>query len=733
MIKTGNSISSDFPIFRQLDAMDCGPACLKIICSFYGKEIDFKQIKKHSYLTKQGVSLAGIIASSERLGFETLPIRVDFNDLKEKITLPCIVHWKNNHFLVVYKVTEDAVYVSDPRKGLHIFDVISFKKGWLNKQNGEGVLLLIEPTNSFYSQKESTPKSKENVSFLINYFKPYKKLIVQLFLGLLVTAAIQLSFPFLTQSLVDKGINNQDINIVYLILFAQLIFFLSIASINIIRSWILLHITTRINIKLISDFLHKLLKLPIAYFQTKQRGDLLQRIYDHDRVKDFISSNTLSVLFGTIKILLFGGVLAYFNLTIFLIFFTGSTFYVIWTLFFMKKRAEIDYERFEEQSNNHSTLNQLLSSITEIKLNGSEQRRKQEWKTIQYRLFNVSLKGLGLSQKQMHGGLILNQMKNIFIIFFAAKSVIDGTITLGTMLAIQYIIGQLEGPISNGIAFFLTLQDANISIKRLSEVHNTIDEQILEGDFISKIDRGHSIKLDNVSFRYGPPGTKMVLENINLSIPEGKVTAIVGPSGSGKTTLLKLLLKFYDVTSGTIQINQSNIQNYEAGAWRRHCGVVMQDGYIFNDSLKNNITESNSTIPTKTEILNEAIRIANLNHLISELPNNIDTVVGSEGSILSGGERQRILIARAVYKEPKYLMFDEATSSLDSSNEKYIMSALSRFFKHKTVVVIAHRLSTVKEADQIVVLDKGTIKEIGNHQELINLKGKYFELVKNQL
>ncbi len=723
---------SSFPLHKQLDAMDCGPACLKMVAEYYGKKIDFKEIKRNCYLTKQGVSFSGMMAASEKMGMETMPIKVSMKDLMEKVDLPCIAHWNNNHFIVIYKISKNRIYIADPKYGILDYGIREFEEGWLNKANKEGSLLLIEPRKEFYDQQSALEKHTD-IHFLKSYFKPYRKLIFQLFLGILVTSLIQLTFPFLTQSLVDYGIKYQDLHFVYLILIAQIVFFISAGSINMLRNWILLHITARISIKLISDFLSKLLKLPIAYFQTKQKGDLLQRIYDHDRIETFLSSETLSVAFGMLNIILFSAVLAYYNLTIFVVFLIGTFIYILWSLYFMKQRAYIDLIEFQQNSRNQSSLYQLLSSITEIKLNGSEQRRKMEWKTIQYKLFNISMKGLVLHHKQMHGGLFLNEMKNILILFIAATSVIDGTITLGVMLAIQYILGQLNGPINSFVDFFIVYQEAVLSIKRLAEIHDVANEcdLLVRGKMDFQDNEG--IELRNLSYRYGPPESKMVLQNINLLIPSGKVTAIVGPSGSGKTTLMKLLLKFYEPIEGDIYFGKSKLETYDTEFWRSNCGVVMQNGFIFNDSMKNNITESDSKNPIDLNRLDRAIEVANLKELISDLPNNMETILGSEGSLLSGGERQRVLIARAIYKNPRLLFFDEATSSLDSSNEKRIMNELNKFFKERTVVVIAHRLSTVKNADQIVVLDQSKISEIGTHKELVALKGKYFELVKNQL
>lgn len=723
---------ANFPLHKQFDNMDCGPASLKMIAEFYGKKIDFKWIKQNCYLNKQGVSFSGMIAASDKMGMDTMPIKVPFKDLIKKVELPCIAHWNDNHFVVIYKILNNAIYVADPKHGHIKYNVDEFKEGWLNKQNREGVLLLIEPRKDFYNQKESIEKNTD-WNFLKSYFKPYRKLIFQLFLGIFISSLIQLTFPFLTQSLVDYGIKFQNLHFVYLILIAQVVFFLSAATIDMFRNWILLHITTRISIKMISDFLSKLLKLPIAYFQTKQKGDLIQRIHDHDRIEEFLSSNTLTVFFGMINVLLFGFVLAYFNIIIFGVFLFGTALYISWSLYFMKQRGYLDLLEFQQNSKNQSSLYQLLSSITEIKLNGSEQRRKTEWKSIQYKLFNVSVKGLVLHHKQMQGGLIINELKNIFILFVAANSVIEGSITLGTMLAIQYIIGQLNSPIHSLVDFFIVYQEASLSIKRLSEIHNSVNEDAKVGVNRKEFSFDKAVTMENLSFRYGPPGSKFVLRKVNLKIPPGKITAIVGPSGSGKTTLMKLLLKFYGITDGEIMLGDYPLEDYSAEDWRSKCGVVMQDGYIFNDTIKNNITESDSKNELDKERLEKAIEIANLKELISNLPNNLDTILGSEGNLLSGGEKQRVLIARAIYKNPPFIMFDEATSSLDSTNEKEIMTSLMTFFKEKTVLVIAHRLSTVKDADQIIVLDQSEITESGTHEELVKLKGKYFELVKDQL
>ena len=725
-------LKKKFPIYRQLDKMDCGPACIKMIAEYYGKTLPFSDIKKKSYLTKQGVSMAGLIAAGEDLGFKTLAVNISLEELGNKANFPCLVHFEGNHFVVVYEITNDLVFIADPAKGLYKMSQASFFSSWSNSITKTGAVLLFETTKKFY-ELTSRPKLRNNVLFLKDYFKPYKNLIVQLFLGVLLGNFIQLMLPFLTQGLIDYGINYQNINFVYTIVFAQIVFFLAATTTDIIRNWILLHLTERINIRLLNDFLDKLLRLPISYFQSKQTGDLMQRIYDHRRIEEFLSADTLNALFSLVNVMLFGGVLAWFNFTIFLLFLVGSTFYFVWSLFFMEKRKQLDREEFMFNSKNQSILIQLLHSINEIKLNGSENRRKNEWKKNQIHLFKTSIKNLTLQQRQSYGGMIINELKNIGIMFFAAFLVIEGSITLGTMLAIQFILGSVNNPIYSLVTFMLSLQDANLSIQRLNEIHGAIDEQKLENAENLPIRSNLSLIVENLTFRYGPPSSKPVLENINLIIPKGKVTAIVGPSGSGKSTLLKLLLGFYQPTEGAIKIGAHFLRANDLKSWRSQCGVVLQDGFIFNDSLENNITESRSNLSKNQENLNMAISIANLSELTEALPNKADTILGAEGNLLSGGEKQRVLIARAVYKQPDYLFFDEATSSLDSSNETYIMKALQDFFKNRTVVIIAHRLSTVKNADQIVFLDNGSIHEIGTHIELVNNKGAYYKMVKDQL
>ena len=724
-----------FPFYKQLDQMDCGPTCLRMVAKYHGRSYSLDYLRRLSNITKEGVSVGGIAEAAEAIGYHTLAVSLDLDTMEKEVPFPCIAHWRQRHFVVVYEIKKNMVYVADPAHGLVKYSKQDFLRGWIGRnvdKTTEGYLLLLEPTPNFY-ENELEDKQEYGFKFLFWYFKPYKKYIAQLMLGLLVGSLLQLIFPFLTQAVVDYGINYQNLNFIYLILIAQLVLFVSQTTVDLIRGWILLHMTSRININLISDFLIKLMRLPISFFDSKNTGDIIQRIYDHDRIQDFLSSTTLNTLFSAFNLIIFGFVLAYYNWTIFAIFFIGSLIYIGWTLLFLKKREELDYKRFDQAADNQSSIFQLISGMQEIKLNGSERRRRWEWEAIQVKLFKVSIKSLALSQTQNTGGQFFNELKNILITFVAAKSVIDGSLTLGMMLSVQYIIGQLNLPINNFITFIQTGQDAKISLERLAEIHNKEDEEDLDAEVIKELPSNKSIKIKNLNFKYGGKGSPLVLDNLNFEIPEGKVTAIVGASGSGKTTLIKLLLKFYEPTSGDIAIGPSKLKNMGTQFWRKNCGSVMQDGFLFGDTISRNITESDSEgIVDKNRLLH-AVDVANIEDFIAQLPSGFNSKIGSSGTNISGGQKQRILIARSVYKDPNYIFFDEATSALDANNEKVIMDKLEKFYQGKTVVVVAHRLSTVKNADQIIVLDHGKAIEIGNHKELTAKKGMYYALVKNQL
>ena len=721
-----------FPNYKQTEAKDCGPTCIKIIAKHYGKTINTQQLRKLSETTREGSSLLGLSEAVESIGLKSLGIQLAYNKLKEA-PLPCILHWNKNHYVVLYKIKKDTVYISDPAHGLISFTKKEFLQHWIGnnatEETQDGIALLIEPTPKFY-QEEFEEDEKFGFSFIFKYLFKYKKFIIQLIVGLLAGSLLQLILPFLTQSIVDVGIENQDLNFVYLILFAQLFLFLGKASLEIIRSWILLHLSTRINISLISDFFIKLMKLPISYFDVRMTGDLLQRINDHKRIERILTTSSLTVLFSFFNLIIFSLVLGYYSLQIFGIFVLGSVLYFSWVLFFFKKRKELDYKRFSQVSQEQSKVIELINGMQEIKLHNAERRMRWNWEYVQARLFKVATKSLALEQTQSVGSNLINELKNMLITILSAKLVIDGNITLGMMMAISYIVGQLNGPITQLINFMRDIQDAQISLDRLGEIHNMEDEEQVSDEKVTDIPSNKDIILNNISFRY-TGGLEPVLKDLSLNIPANKTTAIVGASGSGKTTLMKLLLGFYKVDSGDISLGGFNFNNISQKEWRRNCGVVMQEGYIFNDTIAKNIAVGEDYVD-KTKLAH-AIDVANIQDYIDGLPLGYNTKIGSEGNGLSTGQKQRLLIARSVYKNPHFLFFDEATSALDANNEKVIMEKLNTFFANKTAIVIAHRLSTVKNAHQIVVLDKGKVIEKGNHEELINLKGSYYHLVKNQL
>ena len=786
-----------FPHYTQLDQMDCGPTCLRMVAKHYGRLFTAQSLREKAQIGKEGVSMLGISEAAEAIGFRTMGVKIPFEKLAAEAALPCIVHWDQNHFVVVYgmkgtnggwmsrtkggrntpkvdsldtpvqpqpfihdfRVEEGkivfppgewtvetpptdtvqsqqrrgTVFVADPGKGLVSYSAEEFCQHWLSAQTEgteEGVILLLEPTPAFFEQDDE-PATSYSFERVFAYLWQYKRLLVQLALGLAVGSGLQLLFPFLTQSVVDVGVNTENIPFLYLVLGAQLMLMAGRLSVEFIRSWILLHISTRVNLNILSDFLIKLMKLPVSFFDSKQFGDIMQRIGDHHRIESFLTGQTLSVLFSMVNLLIFGAVLALYNLSIFLIFMGSSVLYIGWVMLFLRQRRKLDYKRFDVAAKNQSSLVQLIQGMQEIKLAGAERPMRWAWERLQARLFRLQMRGLALSQYQQAGAFSINEGKNIFITFLAARAVIEGHLTLGAMLAMQQIVGQLNSPIEQLIGFVQSLQDAKISLERLNEIHTLQDEEPADRQLAATLPKASGLHLKNLTFQYPGAGNEPVLENIDLAILPGKTNAIVGMSGSGKTTLLKLLLRFYEPNKGEIRLGETGLRNISHAHWRTQCGVVMQDGFIFSDTIARNIAVGVERIDA--ERLEQAVRMANLQTFIDSLPSGLHTKIGTEGNGISQGQRQRILIARAVYKDPQYLFFDEATNALDANNEAVIIQNLNEFFRGRTVVVVAHRLSTVSHADQIVVLDKGRITETGTHATLVAAQGDYWRLVKNQL
>lgn len=724
---------------KQRDAMDCGPTCLRMVSGYYGKHYTIQALRQRCHISREGVSLLGISEAAESIGLRATGVKVTWEQLRDEMPLPCIVHWNQKHFIVVYKIRKSrgrtTVKVVDPASGFLEYNENAFCRSWLQSDDDtpHGIALMLAPTPQFYKEEDEEEASEKEYGFrhILNYLRPYRSYIVQILLSMLTASIISMLIPFITQSIVDKGIGRGNLSFVVLLLIAQLLLTIGQVTNGMIRSWLMLHTTSRVSISLISDFLLKLMKLPISFFDTKMVGDIMQRIGDYGRIQTFLTGSLLSMAIALVSLIVYGIVMAGYNVIVFIIFLTGSSLYVLWVVLFLRRRRKLDYMRFQESAANHNSVVQLVTGMQDIKLNNCEKQKRWGWEEIQAKLFKVSVKSLSLGQVQEMGSSFIDQAKNILISFVTAKAVINGDMTIGMMMALQYIIGQLNAPISQFITFVQSAQDASISIERLGEIHRIEDEEPETSNRLEEIPDVADLEFKDVCFQYGGSTSPKVLNKINLIIPGGKTTAIVGTSGSGKTTLLKLLLGFYSPVSGELTLGGKRLSNYSVRSWREVCGSVMQEGFIFSDSIASNIAISDEE-PDMGKVRGAA-SASNINEWVESLPLGYNTIIGADGHGLSSGQKQRLLIARAIYKEAKYLFLDEATNSLDANNEKAIMDHIKGLFKEKTVVIVAHRLSTVKNADNIVVLSEGRIVETGTHNELTEKHGMYYQLVKNQL
>ncbi len=726
-----------FPFYQQFDQVDCGPTCLRMVAAYHGQQYSLQHLRELCHIERDGVSLLGIVHAAEQIGFNAdafrLPWQHPDSDHSGLIDLqpPFIVHWEQNHFVVVYQISEKEVLVGDPKApGLQRLSPKVFQKGWCSEGEQEGIVLLLQPTADFYEQHQNKAEEQYGFSYLLRFLGPYRRLIVQLLIGLFGLSALQLLFPFLTQALVDVGINNQDLSFVWLMLVGMLLLFLGEVSITLLQGWILLHVGTRVNVSLVAQFLQKVMRLPLSYFDQKSTGDFLQRIYDQNRIEQFLTNTTLAALFSFVSLVVLGVLLGWYHIGICLVFFGAAALYVGWIFLFLRKRALVDHQRFRELTENQNTLIELVEGMSEIKLQQSERRRRFGWVQIQNKLFKTNTRFLTLTQYQDTGAKFISQLKDIFILFISARAVIQGQLSLGEMLAIQFVVGQLNVPLQRLVGFTRTAQDARLSLERMGELQNLEEEEPDSALKINQLPVEADLVIDKLSFAYSPLSGN-VLNDIDLRIPHGKVTAIVGSSGSGKTTLVKLLLGFYTPSAGQIRLGDHALSAYTVSAWRSACGAVLQDGFLFSDTIARNITESSATIDQQRLVF--ATKMANLQGFVQHLPQQFQTKIGPQGNGISQGQRQRVLIARAIYKNPTHLFFDEATNALDAENEKVIVENLQHFYQGRTVVIVAHRLSTVKNADHIVVLEKGELVEEGTHEQLVNQKGRYFNLVRNQL
>ena len=723
------------PFYHQYDIADCGPTALRMIAGYYGKTYSIETLRSLCGISRNGVSMLGISNAAERIGFRTLGVRISFEQLATEATMPCILHWNQEHFVVCKEIRKGRngkyhVYISDPASQRLCYSKEEFLACWLCTRDRGSALLLI-PGPNFAEGHDDTPLPTSNVSYLMRYLLPFKGHVAYILACMLAGSLLQLLMPFLTKAMVDVGISDRNMGVVTIILMAQFFILVAQLGVDCMREWIMLQVSSRIGMSLISDFMARLMDMPIKYFETKKTGDIMQRIGDHSRIRNFLMGNMISMAFAVVGFVVFSVVLAIFNLSILAVFLLGNLLYVAWTMSFMKYRREVDIKRFNQSSTEQSKTIQIIQGIHDIKLNNCERKKRWEWERVQVRLYKIGVKGLAIRQLQQTGTVFFSQATNIIITLIAANSVINGTMTLGMMMSLSYIVGQLSGPVSTFVSFVRSFQDAKISLERLNEVNAVESENVGDYADLQSVPKEKDIRVEHVSFCYDGTEENLALNDISLDIPANKVTAIVGESGCGKTTLIKLLQGLYTSYRGTVKVGGHDLRSINVQQWRNVIGSVMQDSFLFSDTIAKNIALSDDSVDAGK--LLEAARLANIDEFISCLPLGYNTKIGMEGIGVSQGQRQRILIARAIYKTPEFLFLDEATNALDSTNEKIIMESLNSFCKGKTVVIAAHRLSTVRCADQIVVMRNGRIAEVGSHKELLERKGAYFSLVKDQV
>ena len=726
--------------FRQVfqtDSMDCGAACLCMIARHYGKKYSMRFFRENAHISREGISMLGLSMAAEKVGFRTLSAKITVEQLAEQIALPCILHWDGRHYVVCHRVSgkgSDRVFhICDPAIGKIRVRGDELRSHWLSGHLGEeevGLAMQLEPAPDFREKQPEDPADGFGLLFFSRYILPHKWQLAGLLFGALVVMTMGYFLPFISQSVVDIGILGRNMDFIVLMMAMQLMISFSQTTVMFMQGWVSLHVNTVINVRLISDYLGKLARMPLPFFEVRTLGDILQRIGDHDRIKSFLMNDLTDIVFATVTFVTFSVVLGIYNWRILAIFLLGNTAYALWVVSFMHYRRELDNRVFQQSATLQNNMVQFIRGMQEIKLNNLEERKCREWESLQAGLYRLGRRGLMIGQVQQAGLLVFSTTTGIAISYMTARRVVDGEMTLGMMTSLSFILGQVSGPIGSFIGFIQRYQDARISLERLGDIHARKEGGMDEGTGRNGMPTGKDIRFRNVSFSYNGMDRDMVLKDISFTIPQGHVTAIVGRSGCGKTTLMKLMQGFYQPVHGTVEVGGTPLPDISLREWRTHLGAVMQDGYIFSDSIAGNVAVDEDADMARVE---DALEAVNMKGFVHSLPNGTDTKIGEDGLQLSQGQRQRILLARVIYKRPEYIFLDEATNSLDTKNENDIMAYIKKNLKGHTVIIVAHRLSTIRDADSIVVLENGRVAEQGVHSQLLCNKGIYYQLVQAQL